>query len=95
MSAELNAKWKVTPDVRVRINQDGGVLLDLRRGIFFGLNVTGCKIWEILNGRAAGARLQDIVQALELEPGSGAKEAETDVVDFVSELERQGLVQRA
>jgi hypothetical protein len=73
------------------------ILVPLARGrgdldSVFNLSRVGAFIWERLDGRESGAELARAIAAhFEVDEGR----AERDYLDFVSELERLGAVERA
>lgn len=68
------------------------VLLDVRRGEFFGVDDVGEAIWRLL-GR--GATLAELVDGLEREYAVPRAQLERDVANFVALLERRRLLEGA
>ena len=86
-------KWRAKPSVIYTKLDDGeGVLLCLAERSFFGLNETGCLIWECIE---KGTAERQIAQALEEEYEVGADEAAAAVTEFAATLAADGLVERA
>ena len=83
---------------RVRIGDDtlfqelGGetVLLELSRGVYYGLDEVGTRIWTLLT---EGRSLQDTVDVLVGEYDVAPARAAEDVVRLVSELEERRLLE--
>ena len=85
-------KWRAEASVIYTKLGDGeGVLLCLGERAFFGLNETGCLIWERIE---QGATEREIAQALEEEYEVGADEAAAAVGEFTATLASDGLVER-
>ena len=67
------------------------VLLDLETGRYFGLNASGCNIWARL---AEDRSIDEVASDLAEELALPRERLVADVVEIVSELEREGLVLR-
>ncbi|HEX9986413.1 MAG TPA: PqqD family protein [Thermoanaerobaculia bacterium] len=65
------------------------VLLDYDRGLYYGLDPTGARIWHLA---AEGKTLGTIVEALTQEYEVERATAEEDLERLVAELEERGLV---
>jgi len=83
--------YTVSNDVRSTYSQDGGVVLDIRRGQMFNLNLVGSRILELLKSGAAEA---DIAQTISGEFDLSHGLVETDVREFITTLEKHGLIER-
>lgn len=69
---------------------DGAVLLSTEAEIYFGLNETGARIWELLR---EGQSVDEICRSLGDEyPEVAAEEIRGDVEELLEELAGQGLV---
>ena len=66
------------------------VILDLKSGVYHGLEGVGARIWELL-GEVNG--IQEIRDALLDEYDVTADRCEEDLVSLIGELESHGLVQ--
>jgi hypothetical protein len=79
----------ISPDVVYRDLDGEAVLLNVRSGVYFGLNETGTQIWNILAGNSS---LQDaysrIVQEYSVEP----ELARNDLLKLAAQLVEKGLV---
>jgi len=90
-------KGQLTLVSRVRINEDVAfgdldgelVLLNLRTGVYFGLDPIGTRIWHLLR---AGEPLEAIVAALVAEYDVTAARSEADLLRFVGLLRENQLV---
>ena len=86
---QLDAKLSIPPQVMSRLVGDETVLLDLSSGIYFGLDGVGKRIWESLNeGKSLGDAVAVIVTEYEVDDA----QAQSDVVEFVSDLVERGLL---
>jgi hypothetical protein len=65
------------------------VLLNLRSGVYFGLDPVGSRIWGLIDGRRTA---EDIVGALTMEYDVEASTCEADVATFLGALRHNGLV---
>ena len=68
---------------------DRTILLDARRGRYFGVDDVGATIWRRL---AEGATLPQLVAELEAEYAAPRETLERDAAAFVARLERAHLV---
>jgi hypothetical protein len=80
---------KVSGDVRSTHSQDGGVVLDIQGGQMFNLNLVGSRIFELLK---SGANEADIAQTISVEFDVSRHLVEADVREFITTLEKRGLV---
>lgn len=85
-------KGKVRPARDVVFRELGGemVLLNLKSGVYFGLNETGTQMWTLL------AELKDagrVVDALEQEYAASREELESDLHKLLQALREKGLVE--
>lgn len=83
---------EVTPseDVVWRNLQGESVLLDLKSGVYFGLDAVGTRIWTLLQ---AHHDLQTVLQELLREYEVGEEMCARDLMDLVSAMADKGLVQ--
>lgn len=86
------AVYKALPHVVAARQGDRTVLLDARRGRYFGVDDVGASIWRML---AAGATLAQLVDGLEQEYAAARETLEQDASSFLARLERARLVEVA
>jgi hypothetical protein len=80
------------PSVRVSVDGDGAVFLDLASGRLFSSNRVGAHIWQgLVRQLSAAAIAADISR----EYGIDVDTAERDTRHFLAELSRQHLLNRA
>jgi Coenzyme PQQ synthesis protein D (PqqD) len=66
------------------------VLLDLREGVYYGLDSVGARIWELVQEPRSVADVRDTLLAeYEVEP----ERCEQDVVRLLTDLAEHGLVE--
>jgi hypothetical protein len=81
---------KISDAVRSTHGQDGAIVLDVRRGQMFNVNLVGSRILELLkNGSTEAA----IVDGISREFGSGRDLTENDVREFLDSLKKCHLVE--
>ncbi len=68
------------------------VLLDYDRGIYYGLNPVGARVWQLL---AEGEAMEAIVERLAGEYDVARQTLESDVAALLRDLEAKELVQAA
>ena len=85
----LDSQVQVNDDVLFQEIQGEAVLLNLKSGIYFGLDAIGTRIWQLFpKHQALSAIVQVITDEYEVTPDR----CEADLLMLISELERQGLV---
>ncbi len=86
----LSLQVKPSEDVVWRDLQGESVLLDLKSGVYFGLDTVGTRIWTLLQ---AQSDLQAVLEALLREYEVTEEICARDLLDLVSVLAEKGLVQ--
>jgi hypothetical protein len=79
----------LSPGARFSKSQDGGILLDLDRGVFFSLNPVGTRIVELLRETCA---LASIVHTIAREFHVPEEIVKNDIDCFLLRLRQQRLV---
>jgi hypothetical protein len=86
----LASRVTVPAHVLFRHLQDELVLLELKRGVYFGLDPIGTRIWQLLREeRSLQNVLTALVEEYEVEEPQGAE----DILDLVQRLREQGLLE--
>ena len=67
------------------------VLLDFERGIYYGLNPVGARVWELLS---EGKSTDEIIDLLTGEFDVQRTDAKVDVMALMDDLAANGLVSR-
>jgi coenzyme PQQ synthesis protein D (PqqD) len=81
---------RVSEHVRKTHSQDGGIVLDVKHGRMFGLNLVGSKIIELLGQEYSPTFIaQEIARTF----GVSVQIAERDVREFIEALEKHQLVE--
>jgi hypothetical protein len=80
---------RIKKEVRFRDLQGELVLLNLRTGVYFGLDPVGSRIWQLIEDRRSST---DIVEALLAEYDVARAECEADVREFLAALRDNELV---
>jgi len=91
-AAEINRSSRVaaTTEVASAELQDEAVLLNLKDGVYYGLNPVGSRVWELVQEpRTVGEVCDTIASEYDVEPDR----CERDVVSLVQELAASGLVE--
>ena len=94
MNTNQCVTWRISPDVRGTYSADGAVLLDINKGLCYGLNPVGARIWVTIETSQAGITLDGIVGALETHFEVPRHKLGDDITNYLSKLEHMGLVQR-
>jgi Coenzyme PQQ synthesis protein D (PqqD) len=82
--------YRVSNTVRSTHNQDGAIVLDVRQGQMFNVNLVGSRILELLE---SGSTESAIVDEIAREFGVGRELAENDVREFLQNLKEYQLVE--
>ena len=80
----------LSTQVRSTHNQDGGVVLDIRQGQMFRLNLVGSRILELLKQGHSEAR---IAEEISRDFGAAREIVETDLREFLTHLEKHHLLE--
>jgi hypothetical protein len=85
----MGAKIRIAEGVIHKNVGDEVILLDLDRGVYYGLDSVGARIWDLLQaGHAAG----EVVETLLSEYEVTRAEAEQDVAALIEQLAGKGLL---
>ena len=84
----LEDRLAPTDEVVVRELSGESVLLDLKSGVYFGLNGVGTRAWALM---ARGGSLRDVHEALAGEFDAPATVIEGELFRFAAELCQHGL----
>jgi hypothetical protein len=85
----LDATVTITPEVVFKELRGEAVLLDLASGIYFGLDETSTRLWQLLMSHGSLRRTFDsMLEEFEVEP----ERLQRDLLEFVAELTRRRLV---
>lgn len=82
--------YRVSSTVRSTHGQDGAIVLDIRQGQMFNLNLAGSRILQLLK---AGSGQTEIVDEIVREFGVNRDRAENDVQQFLDTLKNNHLVE--
>lgn len=88
-SPSLDDTVTIKPDVVFKELSGEGVLLDLASGLYFGLDETSTRLWQLISERGVLRRvLDDMLVEFDVEPDR----LRQDLLNFVEELTRRNLV---
>ena len=90
MSIEPDATFRMPGHVIMREIAGEAVLLDLEKGMYYGLNEVGVEIWKLVE---EGRTPAETVDALTGEFEVDAETLMSDLVALLSDLVEAGLVQ--
>lgn len=89
MVHSLSSRITVNDDVLFQDLNGEGVLLNLKSGVYFGLNQVGTRVWQLLEEHSV---LAEILDRLLEEFDVPSEECSRDLLNLVLEMEQQGLV---
>jgi hypothetical protein len=81
---------KLSEQIRSTHNQDGAVVLDIRQGQMFRLNLVGSRMFELLKLGYPESRIADEISR---EFRTDRETVEADLREFIGHLETQDLLQ--
>ncbi len=82
--------YRVAEGIRSTHGQDGAIVLDIRQGQMFNLNLVGSKILELLE---LGSTESAIVDEISREFQVGKEIAQSDVQEFIESLKQHHLLE--
>jgi hypothetical protein len=90
VTPDLSPDDRLIPSEQIMMRELSGesVLLDLKSGVYFGLNGVGTRIWTLMN---EGGSLEDVGRVLCDEFDVAPPDVRGDVLRFASELCAHGL----
>ena len=83
--------YQISNDVMVREVDDGAVLLELEKGVYYGLDPIGLRIWHMISEQRS---IGTICEQLNLEYDVSQNKLSSDVINLLGELEQNGLVRQ-
>ncbi len=83
--------YRVSDSVRSTHGQDGAVVLDVRQGQMFNLNLIGSRMLDLL---LAGRSEREIAAEISGQFGVSMETVETDLAQFIQALARHNLLQK-
>lgn len=84
--------YRVAEGVRSTHGQDGAIVLDIRQGQMYNLNLVGYKILELLE---TGASQSEIVDEISQKFEVSKDVAERDVNEFIESLKQHHLLENS
>jgi len=82
--------FRVSEYVRKTSSEDGGIVLDVKHGRMFGLNIVGSRILELLEQQLTPTQIAQEIAAIF---GVTADIADRDVREFLETLEKHQLIE--
>ena len=82
--------YRLSNTVRSTHNQDGAIVLDVRQGQMFNVNIVGSRILELLKNASTESV---IIDGISREFGVSHDLAENDVREFLHALKKSHLVE--
>ena len=85
----LNSRVRIQEDLLFQELQGEAVLLNLKTGVYLGLNQVGARIWQLLQEDGALERVMEVI--LE-EYDVTQEQLQADLLELVGQMEKQGLL---
>lgn len=85
----MATSFVASPDVRATVNDDGGVILNVKTGLCYSLNPVGAYIWtSILRGIAS----DQVIAQLAHDSNAPQPTVQRDVLAFLTSLQQLNLI---
>jgi hypothetical protein len=85
----LASRTRISEDVLFQDLSGEGVLLNLRTGVYLGLDTVGTRVWQLLGEKST---LAEVLEAMLAEYDVTRERCEADLLALVAEMEENGLV---
>jgi hypothetical protein len=85
----LDSRIRINDDVLWQELQGEAVLLNLKTGVYFGLNPIGSRIWALLADHGV---IRDVIDAIVGEYDVEAPVCADDVIALVADMQKHALV---
>jgi coenzyme PQQ synthesis protein D (PqqD) len=85
----LDNAVKIDDEVVFRVLDGEAVILNLKKGIYFGLNEVGTRVWQLIQEEKP---LREIFETLKGEYEVAPEQLECDLLGIVGRLAAKGLV---
>lgn len=89
VSPTLSSRVRVNDDVLFQELNGEGVLLNLKTGVYFGLDQVGTRFWQLLDQHTI---LSEILEALLTEYDVPQERCAQDLVALVADMENHKLI---
>lgn len=86
---KMAGKIVISKDILFREIEGEAVLLNIRTGVYFGMNPVGTGIWRIMEKKK---NLEDVLESMLENFEIDRKTCEQDLAEFVGRLEKNDLV---
>jgi hypothetical protein len=87
--------WAVSLHARATFDADGGVLLDIEKGLCYSLNLVAAKTWLAIESGGGQATFEHIVNTLAPQFTVPREQLVRDIDEYLRDLEKKGLVKVA
>jgi Coenzyme PQQ synthesis protein D (PqqD) len=85
-------RWKIAASARSSSDRDGCVLLDTEKGVFYGANPLGSKIWELIRESPNGVTSEVLLERMASELEVPREQFARDLDEYLHHLATQGLL---
>jgi hypothetical protein len=85
----LTSRVRIDDDVLFQELQGEAVLLNLKTGVYFGLDEVGTRIWQLMGQNGL---LSEMLKLMLQEYDVPEEQCAQDLLDLVAQLQEQGLV---
>jgi hypothetical protein len=87
-----NHQWRHAKHVAWRKVEDEAVILDMDTAVYYSLQETGARIWELIG---QGKSVQEIIQIIVEEYDAAEQEVRKDVDEIILKLKKEKIIEPA
>lgn len=87
-------RWKIAASARSSSDRDGCVLLDMERGVFYGANPLGSRIWELIRENPSGITFDSLLDMVAADVEVPREQLSRDLDEYLQHLSGEGLLIR-
>src|SRR5712664_2855150 len=84
--------WIIAASARSSSDREGCVLLDTEKGVFYGANSLGSKIWELIRESPNGVTSEALLDRMAIELEVPREQIARDLDEYLHHLVTQGLL---
>jgi hypothetical protein len=84
-----NSRIAATPDQLSSKLGDDVVILNLKSGVYYGLDPVGARVWELIQENKSVGAIRDVILS---EFEVAAEQCESDLNDLLADMQAQDLI---
>jgi hypothetical protein len=92
LTTASTVRWRIAAVARSSFDRDGSVLLDTEKGVFYGANSLGSKIWESIRQCPEGITAESLLGQVICDVDVPRDQFGRDLNEYLKHLESRGLL---